>query len=739
MDWAAITDRYEIGQIVQVCLTRIDHSGVYSVFDEDVKGYTKRAESQLTLRAVDLFTVFKIGQQVSAKIAGFNDKYQTVDLSFRQAMENPWPEQVKNLNIGDFIEGAVVLLTESKAIIEIVPGVAGILHKHEMWIQDDKVDDIFMVEDRVRLQIVGIDSENQMLILSARGLFSGEEECRDSQATYNIEEKLTDALRVYRWEMTRQKRRKYALSTQFRSRIKVVYIIDPSDTISVPLTAALDGFSIKTCRITIDHLDSLKEKNKSMMFLVACTQTDGHLSPLQLHEHFPDAPILICGTLEQIKEIQDKFCSIQAPVQFLKIPHAFEELISALNNCAAEENRATQCAAPTGQIPQTAAELSPIPEHSIDSLLKEMQQITSASSIFIFQVNLNSMDTDIFASIGKKVVLETFDRGHLQFSPISDVIVDGDYVSQEHGGAHFKYMKPLGPFESLIGIRIRFTDDCGYGLFFLGEAQHQFSHLNKQQIEFCEMAIRAYIEQIKYIKRTCEEQKFILAGKLTSNFMHEIKNQVQAMDYWLEVLKTDSVRLNNNVISGDDKAFKARFEMAIDGAIEAEKRALAIENLFLNLFRKEEKRMVRLDKYLEEFISTLKPIAGRQGVKLMVNCAKNIQVNVNVSSLNQILLNLFLNSMDFIPVVRSKTGLIEINACKKEDDLPVKIEFVDNGPGINERNKDKVFETLFTTKKNGSGLGLAISRFLVRDMGGRLSIKQTLRLSGTTLLMELPK
>lgn len=739
MDWAAITDRYQIGQVVQVRLTRIDHSGVYSVFDEDIKGYTKRAESLLTLRVVDLFGVFKIGQQISAKIMGFNDKYQAVDLSFRQAMQNPWPEYVKKLNIGDFVEGQVVLLTESKAIVEILPGVAGVLHKHEMWVQADKVDDIFMVEDRVRLQIVGIDAEGQMLIFSARGLFTGEEESRDSQATFNIEEKLTDALRVYRWEMTRQKRRKYALSAQFHSRIQVVYIIDPSETISVPLATALNGFGIKTQKIKTDLLDTLKGKNKSMMFLVACTQTDDKELPLQITKYFPAVPILVCGTLEQLAEMQDKFNNIPESLHFLKVPHAFEELISALNNCVAEENRATQNPALTGKIPRPATECSPIAEYTIEALLKEMQQMTSASSIFIFQLNLNSMDTDIFASMGKKVTLETFDRGHLQFSPISDVIVDGDYVIQERGGLHFKYMKPLGPFESLIGIRIRFTDECGYGLFFIGEAQYQFSHLQKQQVEFCEMAIRAYIEQKKHLERTCEEQKFILAGKLTSNFMHEIKNQIQAMDYWLEVLKTDSIRLNNDVISGDDKTFKARFEMSIDGAIEAEKRALSIENLFLNLFRKEENKSIRLDKYLDDFINTLKPIAGRQRIKLAVNCAKSIQMSVNFSSLNQILLNLFLNSMDFIPVVRSKTGLIEINAYKKEDDLPIKIEFIDNGPGINERNKDKVFETLFTTKKNGSGLGLAISRHLVRGMGGRLSIKQTLRLSGTTLLMELPK
>ena len=45
----------------------------------------------------------------------------------------------------------------------------------------------------------------------------------------------------------------------------------------------------------------------------------------------------------------------------------------------------------------------------------------------------------------------------------------------------------------------------------------------------------------------------------------------------------------------------------------------------------------------------------------------------------------------------------------------VEIELADNGPGIREEDKEKIFEAYFTTKKEGSGMGLAIARKIIRD------------------------
>ena len=651
MEWAKVNRRYRIDQVVQATLTKIDHFGVHSVIEEGVRGYTKRTEALLTLRVVDLSRYFNIGDRITAKILGFSDKHQTVELSIKQAQPNPWPQYVKKVKIGDFIDGEVVLITESKAIVEVEPGIAGVLYKHELWMPCEKIDDVLMIEDRVRLQIIDIDADNCLLVLSAYGLFEGEES-HEGQATFRIEEQLSDAFQIRRWETTRQKRRKYTLSAQFRAQIKQVHVIDSGPSLSSPLIQLIEGIGVRTRHATAYEFTQVKAPPFSLLLFIAGKAADDLPLLQNILKANPQTPLLICGMPEVLAELQSLRTVAPRSVHYLKIPHEFEELIAALNHCAADDEPVAAVDIPDHRTVPAATPSAPPHSVAIDSLLEQIRTLTCASSVFIFQMNLNTMETDILAAVGREITLNAFDKAHLQFSPISDVIIDGDYAHQERGIHHFKYMKPLGNFESLVGIRIHFTDEFGYGLFFLGEAPYQFAHLKRNQVEFCEPAVRACIQEAKYAQRACEEQKFILAGKLSSQFMHEMKNQMQAMDYWLEVLKTDSIRLNNDTIRNEDKGFKARFESALNGALFAEKKALSIENLFLNLFRKGEKRTVRLDQYLADFVETIRPLAALQKIRVLIDCTGRIQVAVNLAALNQILLNLLLNSLDFIPLVR---------------------------------------------------------------------------------------
>lgn len=67
----------------------------------------------------------------------------------------------------------------------------------------------------------------------------------------------------------------------------------------------------------------------------------------------------------------------------------------------------------------------------------------------------------------------------------------------------------------------------------------------------------------------------------------------------------------------------------------------------------------------------------------------------------------------------------------------VHIHFRDNGPGIPNEIRDKIFVPNFTTKSSGSGLGLALSRKIVELLGGAISFESTLG-TGTTFTVSLP-
>ncbi|MEA5583583.1 AAA family ATPase [Nodularia harveyana UHCC-0300] len=115
--------------------------------------------------------------------------------------------------------------------------------------------------------------------------------------------------------------------------------------------------------------------------------------------------------------------------------------------------------------------------------------------------------------------------------------------------------------------------------------------------------------------------------------------------------------------------------------------------------------------------------------------------------LNQVFMNLIANAIDALEESNIGRNFEEITANNKcikiitsvENNL-VKIVIADNGKGIDESVKSKIFDHLFTTKAvgKGTGLGLAIARQIVESThGGKLSFNSILD-EGTEFIIELP-
>lgn len=88
--------------------------------------------------------------------------------------------------------------------------------------------------------------------------------------------------------------------------------------------------------------------------------------------------------------------------------------------------------------------------------------------------------------------------------------------------------------------------------------------------------------------------------------------------------------------------------------------------------------------------------------------------------LEQVIINLLKNSIQAI--AGKKDGKIELTA-RKNNRGKVVIQVKDNGQGILEDVKDKIFIPFFTTKSKGSGIGLSLSRQILRLHNGTISVK----------------
>jgi two-component system nitrogen regulation sensor histidine kinase NtrY len=105
----------------------------------------------------------------------------------------------------------------------------------------------------------------------------------------------------------------------------------------------------------------------------------------------------------------------------------------------------------------------------------------------------------------------------------------------------------------------------------------------------------------------------------------------------------------------------------------------------------------------------------------------------DLKQMKRVLINLLENSIAFMP----DGGTIEVVlACDSEREV-VLMEVRDNGPGVEDEDKLRLFEPYFSTKKSGSGLGLAIANTVVSDHGGQIIVTDN-EPSGAVFTVELP-
>jgi signal transduction histidine kinase len=96
--------------------------------------------------------------------------------------------------------------------------------------------------------------------------------------------------------------------------------------------------------------------------------------------------------------------------------------------------------------------------------------------------------------------------------------------------------------------------------------------------------------------------------------------------------------------------------------------------------------------------------------------------------------NLLKNAIQAIPR-NQKVRYVSVSATSDRD--YVHINFTDNGMGIPEEIRDRIFLPNFTTKSSGSGLGLAIVNNIVDSNNGKISFTTTTG-KGTTFTISFP-
>jgi PAS domain S-box-containing protein len=216
-------------------------------------------------------------------------------------------------------------------------------------------------------------------------------------------------------------------------------------------------------------------------------------------------------------------------------------------------------------------------------------------------------------------------------------------------------------------------------------------------------------------------ERLAALGRVTAGVAHEVKNPLNSMRLWLEVLKA-----NMPVEPEPQQAVKM-----LDSEIDRLDRAV---KTFLNFTKPVELNLEETDlrALLDEVLDAARPSIAKVNVELRADMSSDCPpVLVDHQLIHQAILNLLINASEFT----DSGGRITLGLRRAGEFAEIAVE--DSGRGIPAGDQKKIFQLFFTTRPGGTGIGLANTFRFVQLHNGRIEFEsETGR--GTTFRVKLP-
>jgi two-component system NtrC family sensor kinase len=210
-----------------------------------------------------------------------------------------------------------------------------------------------------------------------------------------------------------------------------------------------------------------------------------------------------------------------------------------------------------------------------------------------------------------------------------------------------------------------------------------------------------------------QSRKIASIGTLTAGIAHEINNPVNNISLILESLVEDGDNMDNDERRG-------LYQEAMD---QADRTSEIVKNL-LEFSRASHPRVEDVD--LAEVVEKTGRLLRNEMELRRIRLTKEVKsglphVRMDKGGLRQVLLNLFMNAIQAM----ESGGELKVRVGPADTPGEIRIDVIDNGPGIPPESMDQIFDPFFSTKKEGigTGLGLSVSYNIIKKNGGRMEVE----------------
>lgn len=244
-------------------------------------------------------------------------------------------------------------------------------------------------------------------------------------------------------------------------------------------------------------------------------------------------------------------------------------------------------------------------------------------------------------------------------------------------------------------------------------------------------------ETLDHLKQTqtqlIHQEKMASLGMLTAGIAHEIQNPLNFVTNFSESSKEIIGEINQSTDEAEKQHLMSELNMNIEKIHNHGKRA---DNIIKSMLRNshgqpEEKRATNINKLCDEFLMLAYHSIRASHPEFNCTIEKNFQADlpkaeVMSQEITRVMLNLFTNAFYALKERQKKepgfSALISVST--KHENNKVKILVRDNGTGIPQKIREKIFQPFFTTKPSGegTGLGLSISYDIIKAHGGDMLV-----------------
>ncbi|MGA3106733.1 MAG: ATP-binding protein [Terriglobales bacterium] len=231
----------------------------------------------------------------------------------------------------------------------------------------------------------------------------------------------------------------------------------------------------------------------------------------------------------------------------------------------------------------------------------------------------------------------------------------------------------------------------------------------------------------KNLQRTQRElldaERLATIGRMASSVSHDLRHSLAAIMANAEFL------CESNLTPGQREDLYAEIRIAVNQMTEL------IESLLEFSRTRESLRPSFGDvrSAIDRAVQGVKAHPEFQRIRFRITGEGSTEGWFDFKKLERALLNLLLNACEVVP---SQAGKIDIGLRRTSESLEIRI--ADNGPGVAEAIRDRLFEPFVSHgKENGTGMGLTVVQKILQDHGGEVTLEQTSS-SGTTFRIKLP-